>query len=46
VDGSLQVAGIEGLYVCDASVIPVIPRANTHLTVLAVAELCAEAIAG
>jgi choline dehydrogenase len=42
VDGDGAVHGTEGLYVADASVIPVIPRANTHLTVLAVAERLAE----
>jgi choline dehydrogenase-like flavoprotein len=34
----LRVRGVESLYVCDASVMPSIPRANTHLTVLGIAE--------
>lgn len=44
VDGALRVTGIDGLYVCDASVVPTIPRANTHLTVVAVAERFAETL--
>ena len=38
VDGRLRVLGVENLYVADASVMPTIPRANTHLTALAIAE--------
>ena len=38
VDGSGCVLGVEGLRVIDASILPGLPRANTHLTVLAVAE--------
>jgi choline dehydrogenase len=38
VDGQLRVPGVEGLYVADASVMPTIPRANTHLTAIAIAE--------
>jgi choline dehydrogenase len=34
----LHVHGVENLYVGDASVMPSIPRANTHLSVLAIAE--------
>jgi choline dehydrogenase-like flavoprotein len=41
VDGQLRVLGVEGLYVADASVIPTIPRANTHLTTVAIAERAA-----
>jgi choline dehydrogenase/5-(hydroxymethyl)furfural/furfural oxidase len=41
VDGRGRVIGYEGLRVCDASVLPELPRANTHLTVVAVAELMA-----
>jgi choline dehydrogenase len=41
VDGSGRVHGIDNLYVCDASIMPTIPRANTHLTVLALAEAVA-----
>ncbi|HEX4015191.1 MAG TPA: GMC family oxidoreductase N-terminal domain-containing protein [Frankiaceae bacterium] len=46
VDPTLQVHGVRGLYVADASVIPVIPRAATNLTVLAVAERAADILAG
>lgn len=38
VDASGAVHGIERLYVCDASIIPTVPRANTNLTTIAVAE--------
>ncbi|MBV8848344.1 MAG: hypothetical protein JOZ16_02030, partial [Methylobacteriaceae bacterium] len=38
VDPELRVRGIEGLYVADASVMPVIPRANTNIPTLMVAE--------
>jgi choline dehydrogenase len=38
VDGSGRVHGLENVYVCDAAVMPTIPRANTHLTTIAVAE--------
>jgi choline dehydrogenase len=38
VDGHGAVHGLEGVYVADASIMPTIPRAQTHLTVLAVAE--------
>jgi choline dehydrogenase-like flavoprotein len=36
------VIGLDGLYVCDASVMPTIPRANTHISTIAVAERIAE----
>jgi choline dehydrogenase-like flavoprotein len=38
VDPDCRVQGYEGLRVCDASVMPDLPRANTHLTVVAVAD--------
>ncbi len=38
VDASGRVLGFDNLYVGDASVIPTIPRANTNLSTLAVAE--------
>jgi choline dehydrogenase len=38
VDGGFRVHGIKNLYVCDASVIPVQLRVNTHLTTLMLAE--------
>jgi choline dehydrogenase len=42
VDG--RVLGIEGVVVADASVMPTIPRANTNLTTVAIAERLAETI--
>jgi choline dehydrogenase-like flavoprotein len=42
VDASAAVPELERLYVCDASIIPTIPRANTNLTTIAVAERIAE----
>jgi choline dehydrogenase len=42
VDARLRVLGVDNLYVADASVMPTIPRANTHLTTLAIAERAAE----
>lgn len=45
VDPDGRVHGYENLYVADASIMPTIPRANTHLTVLAVAERIAERLA-
>jgi choline dehydrogenase-like flavoprotein len=42
VDGVGRVIGVEGLRVIDASILPGLPRANTHLTVLAVAERLAD----
>lgn len=44
VDVDLRVRGIDNLRVADASIIPIIPSANTHATVLAVAERGAELI--
>jgi choline dehydrogenase-like flavoprotein len=38
VDPQCRVIGFEQLRVCDASVMPDIPRANTHLTTVAIAE--------
>jgi choline dehydrogenase len=42
VDGDGRVRGCEGLWVCDASIIPSIPRANTNLSTIALAERVAE----
>jgi choline dehydrogenase len=39
-----RVLGIEGLVVADASVMPTIPRANTNVTTVAIAERLAEII--
>jgi choline dehydrogenase-like flavoprotein len=44
VDQDLRVQGVENLYVGDASVMPSIPRANTHLSVLAIAEKLAASL--
>jgi choline dehydrogenase len=38
VDGQGRVYGIDGLFVADASIMPTIPRANTNLSTLALAE--------
>lgn len=45
VDARGRVYGIDGLWVADASIMPVIPSANTHLPTLMVAERLAEEIA-
>ena len=42
VDERCRVLGLENLYVVDASAVPTIPRANTHLTTVALAERAAE----
>jgi choline dehydrogenase len=42
VDAGLRVHGIDGLFVADASIIPVIPRATTNLTAIAIGERAAE----
>jgi choline dehydrogenase-like flavoprotein len=44
VDGDYRVGGVEQLYVVDASVMPVIPSANTNLPTLMLAEHAAERI--
>jgi choline dehydrogenase-like flavoprotein len=38
VDTDCGVIGYEGVRVCDASVMPDVPKANTHLTTVAIAE--------
>ncbi len=42
VDEKSRVIGVENLLVCDASIIPVPPRAPTHLTTVMLAERLAE----
>jgi choline dehydrogenase-like flavoprotein len=44
VDTGLQVYGVEGLWVADASIMPLVPAAHTQATVYAVAEYAAELI--
>jgi choline dehydrogenase len=44
VDGGGRVYGLDGLFVADASIMPTIPRANTNLSTLALAERLAESI--
>ena len=44
VDGGGRVLGLDGLVVADASIMPTIPRANTNLSTLALAERLAERI--
>ena len=44
VDAAGGVLGLEGLHVADASIMPTIPRANTNLTTLALAERVAEGL--
>ena len=38
VDARCRVVGYDGLLVCDASVMPTVPRANTHLPTVMIAE--------
>jgi choline dehydrogenase-like flavoprotein len=46
VDPRCRFIGVEGLSVVDASIIPVIPRANTHLTAVMIAERAASFLIG
>jgi choline dehydrogenase len=46
VNGDGAVHGLEGVHVVDASIIPTIPRAQTHLSVLAIAERLADRLRG
>ena len=45
VDPHGRVYGVDGLWVADASIMPVIPSANTHLPTLMIAERLAGEIA-
>jgi choline dehydrogenase/5-(hydroxymethyl)furfural/furfural oxidase len=45
VDNTCRVIGYSGLFVCDASVFPALPRANPHLSVVVVAERFADMLA-
>ena len=42
VDGGGRVFGLNGLFVADASIMPTIPRANTNLSTIALAERIAD----
>ena len=44
VDDEFRVHGLQNLYVCDASVFATIPKANTHLPTLALAERAADSL--
>lgn len=44
VDPQLKVRGVDGLRVVDGSVIPTIPAANTHTTIVMIAERAADMI--
>ena len=44
VDAACRVRTLAGLRVVDASVMPTIPRANTNITTIAIAEKIAEDI--
>ncbi len=44
VDPDCRVMGVDGLRVVDASIMPEVPRANTHLTTVMIAEHIAERI--
>jgi 5-(hydroxymethyl)furfural/furfural oxidase len=46
VDTDCRVIGYEHLRVCDASVMPDLPKANAHLTTVAIAQRLVEKIAG
>jgi choline dehydrogenase-like flavoprotein len=46
VDPACRVRGYEGLLVCDASVMPDLPKANTHLTTVAIAHRVVEQLRG
>ncbi len=46
VDTECRVIGAGGLRVVDASVMPEVPRANTHLTTVAIAERMADVLRG
>jgi choline dehydrogenase-like flavoprotein len=42
VDARLRVRGVEGLRVCDASIMPRIPSANTNAPAMAIADKCVD----
>ena len=46
VDQQCRVKGVQGLWVADSSVMPQVPRANTHATAIMIGERVAEWVAG
>ena len=46
VDGDGRVYGLDDLFVADASIMPTIPRVNTNLSTIALAERLAQTIGG
>jgi choline dehydrogenase len=46
VDPDCRVRGIDGLRIADASIAPLVPRTNTNLLAIAIAERAAERVAG
>ena len=46
VDGDGRVYGLDGLVIADASIMPTIPRANTNLSTIALAERIADTLVG
>ncbi len=46
VDQQCRVKGVQGLWVADSSVMPQVPRANTHATAIIIGERVAEWVAG
>jgi choline dehydrogenase-like flavoprotein len=44
-DTGCRVRGVDGLWVADASVVPTVPRANTHLTAIMIGERVADLVA-
>ena len=43
-DGAFRVRGTQGLRVCDASIMPCVPRANTNIPTIMMAEKVADTI--
>jgi len=43
-DPSTRVYGVEGLRVCDTSIMPCVPRANTNIPTIMMAEKVADTI--
>jgi len=43
-DGIGKVRGLDGLYICDASLMPTIPCANTNLPTIMMAEKIADSL--